>query len=130
MVSISGRPAATSEPKATSMIARVTGQEITSERSIALLFAALKSDHIPGRTGQVHLRPVRPSDVSGPLRFSAAATIAFASLAAPACTIAVWPSGEIETPGCGPTTDRTAESDAQPPLDGRDRGIEVRMADG
>ncbi len=29
------------------MIARVTGQEITSERSIALLLAALKSDHIP-----------------------------------------------------------------------------------
>ena len=88
-VSISGRPAATSEPKAISMIARVTGQEITSERSIALLLAALKSDHIPDAPVKWTWVPSFPSDARGPLRFSAAATIAFASLAAPACTMAV-----------------------------------------
>ena len=92
------------------MIARVTGQEITSERSIALLFAALKSDHIPDAPVRWTCTPSRPSDARGPLRFSAAATIPFASLAAPAWTIAVWPSGEIETPGRGGTTVRTALS--------------------
>ena len=93
------------------MIARVTGQEITSERSIALLLAALKSDHIPEAPVRWTCVPSAPNDESGPLRSSAAATMAFASFAAPACTIAVCPSGEIETPGCGPTTDRTAESE-------------------
>ena len=44
---MSGRPAATSDPKASSMIASVTGHEITSDLSIAERLAALKSDHIP-----------------------------------------------------------------------------------
>ncbi len=47
MVSISGRPAATSEPKASTRIAIVTGQEMSSDLSIASRFAWLKSDHIP-----------------------------------------------------------------------------------
>ncbi len=47
MVSISGRPAATSEPKASTRIAMVTGQEMNSDLSIASRFAWLKSDHIP-----------------------------------------------------------------------------------
>ena len=110
MVSISGSPAATSEPKASSMIARVTGQEITSERSIALLLAALKSDHIPGAPVRCTCTPLVPRARSGPFRSSAARTIAFESRAAPACTIAVCPSGEIEAPGCGGTTTRTAWS--------------------
>ena len=47
IVSISGRPAATSEPKARTRIASVTGQEMTSDFSIASLLASLKSDHMP-----------------------------------------------------------------------------------
>ena len=39
MVSISGRPAATSEPKASTRIAMVTGQEMNSDLSIASRFA-------------------------------------------------------------------------------------------
>ena len=46
MVSISGKPAATSEPKASTRIAIVTGQEMSSDLSIASRFARLKSDHI------------------------------------------------------------------------------------
>ena len=47
IVSISGSPAATSDPKASSRIVSVTGQEITSDFIIALRFASLKSDHMP-----------------------------------------------------------------------------------
>ena len=47
IVSISGSPAATSDPKATSMIPSVTGQVMTSDLIIAALLASLKSDHIP-----------------------------------------------------------------------------------
>ena len=46
MVSISGRPAATSDPNASTRIARVTGQLNSSERIIAVRLAVLKSDHI------------------------------------------------------------------------------------
>ena len=47
IVSISGSPAATSDPNANSRIASVTGQEMTSDFIIAVRLAALKSDHIP-----------------------------------------------------------------------------------
>ena len=47
IVSISGSPAATSDPNASSRIPRVTGQEMTSDFIIAVRLAALKSDHIP-----------------------------------------------------------------------------------
>ena len=47
MVSISGSPAATSEPNASTRIASVTGQLNSSERIIALRLAVLKSDHMP-----------------------------------------------------------------------------------
>ena len=47
IVSISGRPAATSEPKASSRMASVTGQEMSSDFIIAVLLASLKSDHMP-----------------------------------------------------------------------------------
>ena len=45
-----------------------------------------------------------------PFSESAALTIPLELLAAPACTIAVCPSREIETPGDGATTLRTALS--------------------
>src|SRR3546814_1960818 len=43
-VRISGRPAATRAPKASTRIARVTGQETISDFSIASRLASLKSD--------------------------------------------------------------------------------------
>ncbi len=47
IVSISGSPAATSEPKASRRIAIVTGQLISSDFIIASRFAVLKSLHMP-----------------------------------------------------------------------------------
>ena len=47
MVSISGSPAATSEPNASSRMPSVTGQEMTSDFIIAERLASLKSDHMP-----------------------------------------------------------------------------------
>ena len=44
-VSRSGKPAATSDPKARTMIARVTGQENSSALIIASWLALLKSAH-------------------------------------------------------------------------------------
>src|SRR5574338_204627 len=58
IVKSSGRPAATSEPKASTRIAIVTGHEKSSDFIIALRFAALKSDHIPEA-------PVRLTDTPG-----------------------------------------------------------------
>src|SRR5450756_2002477 len=93
-----GRPAATSEPKASSMMPSVTGQEITSDFSIAERLATLKSDHIPAAPVRLTCTPPAESLRRLPLRLSAAATIRLGSRAAPACTIAVWPSREIEEP--------------------------------
>ena len=80
IVNRSGRPAATSEPKASTRIASVTGQEKSSDFIIAVRLAALKSDHIPDA-------PVRLTETCGvasacSLLFSvsAAATIAVGSL--------------------------------------------------
>ncbi len=47
IVSISGSPAATREPNASSRMPSVTGQEISSDFIIAVLLASLKSDHMP-----------------------------------------------------------------------------------
>ncbi len=71
------------------MIPSVTGQEMTSDFSIAERLAALKSDHIPA--APVRLTTTAPAESlwRAPLRLSAAATISFGFLAAPACTIAV-----------------------------------------
>src|ERR687896_648216 len=55
----SGIPAAASEPKATASTASVTGQESTSERSIAALFSSLNSDHRPAE-------PVSDTSIPGP----------------------------------------------------------------
>ena len=110
IVSIKGSPAATSEPNATSRIRTVTGHEITSDLSIAERFAALKSDHIAGAPVRFTSTPADDSAASLPFSRSAAWTIAFESAPAPASTIAVCPSREIDTPGVGGTTVLTAPS--------------------
>ena len=104
IVSISGRPAATSEPNASTRITIVTGQLKSSERIIAVRLASLKSDHIPLAPVSETCTPSPSGRCSLVLRSSAARTMALASAAAPACTTTVWPSREIETPGCGGTT--------------------------
>ncbi len=108
IVSISGRPAATSEPNASSMMPSVTGQEMTSDLSIAERLAALKSDHMPAAPVRLTTTALVESPCRVPLSLSAAATISLGFFAAPAWTIAVWPSREIDSPGAGETTVRTA----------------------
>jgi hypothetical protein len=110
IVSISGSPAATSEPKASTRIAMVTGQEKSSLFIIALRFASLKSDHIPDAPVRLTETSPVPSARSFDFRSSAAATIAVGSCAAPAITIAVWRSAEIVEPGRGGITDATRRS--------------------
>ena len=112
MVSISGRPAATSDPKASTRIAIVTGHESSSDLSIASRLASLKSDHIPDAPVRLTCTPVAAVAARETLRSFAAATISLASFAAPAMITAVCPSGEIETPGRGAITCRTAGSAA------------------
>ena len=58
IVSISGSPAATSEPNASTRIASVTGHEISSDFIIADLFAWLKSDHMPAAPVRSTSHPV------------------------------------------------------------------------
>ena len=109
MVSISGRPAATREPKATSRMPSVTGHEITSDFNIALRLASLKSDHIPAAPVSCTSTPSADSAARSPFRRSAARTIPLESRPAPACTTAVCPSREID-PRAGGTTVATASS--------------------
>ncbi len=101
IVSISGSPAATSEPNASKRIAIVTGQLISSDFIIAVRFAVLKSLHMP--EAPVSETPTSPVPASRSFDFSAsaAATIAVGSPFAPAMTSAVWPSLEIDVPRCG-----------------------------
>ena len=110
IVSINGRPAATSDPNASSRISSVTGQEITSDFNIAERFAALKSDHIADAPVRCTCTPAADSAASLPFNRSAATTIALESRAAPACTIAVCPSRETDTPAAGGITALTAPS--------------------
>ena len=67
----------------------VTGQEMTSDFSIAERLAALKSDHIPAAPVRFTTTVPVDSPCSVPLSLSAAATISLGFFAAPACTIAV-----------------------------------------
>ena len=113
IVSISGSPAATSEPKATMRIASVTGQEISSDFNIASRLASLKSDHMPGAPVRFASTPGATAAATSDLRSVAAATISLGLFAAVPATIAVWPSREIEAPGRGATTLPTAESAAR-----------------
>jgi len=103
-VSISGSPAATSEPKASSRIASVTGQEISSDLSIADLLASLKSDHMPGAPLTSTRTPGPPTPASPPFKSSAARTMSSGCAAAPASTTAVRPSGDSEAPALGGIT--------------------------
>ena len=72
MVSISGKPAATSEPKAIRRMAIVTGHESSSDFIIAFLLAALKSDHMPGAPVRLTVTSSEPSAASSPFSSSAA----------------------------------------------------------
>jgi hypothetical protein len=89
IVTISGSPAATSDPNASSRIPSVTGHEITSDLIIAERLAALKSDHMPAAPVRWTWTPPADSPASLPFSESAARTIPLELLAAPACTIAV-----------------------------------------
>ena len=89
----SGIPAAASEPKAMARTASVTGQESTSERSIAALFSSLNSDHNAAE-------PVSDTSMPGPAAASsrsrrrcAARTISPVPPAAPPRTTATRPAG-------------------------------------
>ena len=113
IVSSSGRPAATSEPKATTMIAIVTGQDRSSDFIIAALFAVLKSLQMPGDPVTETATEGVPAAFSFDLSACAAATIAVGSPFAPAVTIAVWPSGETLAPGRGRCTEATRLSPAR-----------------
>jgi len=94
MVSISGSPAATSDPNASTRMIIVTGQEMTSLLSIADRLAWLKSDHIPDAPVSETCTP--PAPFSSVFRSSAARAISFGLSAAPAWMTAVCPSREID----------------------------------
>ena len=88
-VRIRGSPAATRAPKASTRIASVTGQDTSSDFSIASRLASLKSDHSSedpvGLTSTVAV----DSPWSSSLRSVATRTISLVSAPAPARTIAV-----------------------------------------
>ena len=111
IVRSNGSPAATSAPNASTRIARVTGQLISSERIIASRLAALKSDHMPDAPVRLTLTWSVPAARSSPFRSSAARTISIGSFAEPAMTIAVRPSAEIVAPCWGGVTDATRASE-------------------
>ncbi len=89
IVSISGSPAATSDPNASTRIAIVTGQLNSSDFIIALRLASLKSLHSPLEPVSATVVPPPDRSRSGPFRSSAARTIALVSPAAPAWMTAV-----------------------------------------
>src|SRR5664279_2224411 len=66
MVSVNGRPAATSAPKERTRIAKVTGHDSISDFSIEPRLALLKSDHITPAARPRHrgsrATPVEPCD--------------------------------------------------------------------
>jgi hypothetical protein len=111
MVSISGRPAATSEPNASTRIPSVTGQERSSDVIIAERFAVLKSLHIPDAPVSETATPPAPAAASFGFSASAAATIAVGSPAAPPRTSAVCPSAETVAPAVGGTIRETRRSE-------------------
>ncbi len=107
IVSSRGRPAATSEPNASTRIASVTGQEKSSDFIIAERLALLKSLHIPEAPVSETRASALPAAFSFDFSVSAAATIAVGSSLAPAATTTVWPSAEIEEPARGGCTEAT-----------------------
>ncbi len=103
-VRIRGSPAATSAPKASTRMARVTGQENISDLSIALRLASLKSDQSSEAPVGLTWTPVVDRSCNGPLRSLATRTISLGSAAAPASRTAVLPSWLRVAPGWGWTT--------------------------
>jgi len=103
-VSNSGRPAATREPKASTMMTSVTGQENSSAFSIASWLALLKSLHRAEDPVGYTSIPLPAKAVSGALSSSTAFTMASVLALAPAMRIPVCPSGLIDMPGCGGIT--------------------------
>src|SRR3990172_1318041 len=108
IVSIGGSPAATSEPNASTMMPSVTGQLMSSDFSIACMFALLKFAHMPEAPVRLTSTPGPAAFAGGPSSASAASTMPFGSFAAPAWTIAVCPSSEMDVPSAGGTTVETA----------------------
>ena len=94
MVSSSGSPAATSEPKARTMIAIVTGQERSSDFIIADLLDSLNSFQTAGEPVSATVTSPLPARSSWGFRSPAAATMVVGSPFAPAEITAVWPSGD------------------------------------
>ncbi len=86
IVSISGSPAATSAPNASTRMISVTGHETSSEWSIAFRLALLKSDHKPLAPVRHTCTPPEPAACSGPLRSSATRTISLLLPPAPPIT--------------------------------------------
>ena len=123
IASSSGIPAAASEPKAMASTTKVTGQDITSERSMASLFSSLNSDHRPAD-------PVSDTSTPGPAAASrrsrrrpAARTMSAVPAPAPPYTTATRPLGVRV--GRGDRTAATAESLRSTPAT---RSIVVRKA--
>ena len=104
IVNISGRPAATRLPNATTKMTMVTGQERTSERNMALRFAVLNCDHKALSPVNSTLTADVDSFESGLASESAARTIVFGPAAAPPVITAVRPSAERLVPGWGAST--------------------------
>ena len=108
IVSINGSPAATSVPNASTRMIIVTGQEKSSDFIIAVRLAVLKSLHIPEA-------PVSETLTPSFVRAHAACPSACrrprpsrSGHPAPAVTIAVCRSAEIDAPGRGATTEATS----------------------
>ena len=130
IVSSSGRPAATRAPNASTRMASVTGQLMSSERIIASRLAVLKSDHIPEAPVRLTVTWSVEALPSGPFRSSAARTISIGSAADPPMTMAVCPSEEIVAPFWGGVTDATRASERRMASAARDRGREEGIGGG
>ena len=100
-VRISGSPAATRAPKASTRMASVTGQENISDLSMASRLASLKSDQSSEAPVGLTWTPSTERSCSGPLRSSATRTISLVSAPAPARMTAVSPSWLRVAPGSG-----------------------------
>ena len=95
IVSSSGSPAATSEPKARTRIASVTGQEKSSGLHHRLRFASLKSAPHAGGAGQRDRTPVADRRAELGLQLVGGGDHRRRVARAPAMTTAVCPSAEI-----------------------------------
>ena len=104
IVSNKGSPAATSEPKASTKMASVTGHENNSDLIMAVRLAVLKSDHSTDAPVAVTVIPCEPSAARGAFKASAARTIVLGSEPAPPSTTAVLSFALMEMPATGRTT--------------------------